>query len=194
MARPRVRDAHLPKGVRVQGDKYYFRSTKSGPRPNICLGVVGDLEGMLTRYKEVTRAHQAAGRIRNGASTANRPAIPRISGPVVYFLRAGLRGAIKIGFSGSAQGAIERIRLLQIGSPETLHVIGIIPGSRELEKQLHVELSEWLIRSEWFRPTEPVLATLATELARAEVRPNKLGKRLSQMIAADDIIGIKQNT
>ena len=69
---------------------------------------------------------------------------------MIYFIQAGIRGAIKIGYSNN--GVKERIAALQIASPEKLMLIGAMEGTQEDESDLHNKFEEYYIRGEWFKP------------------------------------------
>ncbi len=70
----------------------------------------------------------------------------------VYFLRAGNRGAIKIGMAIDVE---KRVLELQTGNAFKLNVIAKIPcDNREqalhIEQQLHKRFAKQRIRGEWF--------------------------------------------
>ena len=71
----------------------------------------------------------------------------------VYFVRAGNRGAIKIGMADDVES---RIAELQCGNPFKLNIISIIPcDSREqafeTERRIHKFFARQCIRGEWFQ-------------------------------------------
>lgn len=77
---------------------------------------------------------------------------------IVYFIRCGRRGPVKIGKTfGTYQGAMDRLKELQVGNPETLYLLGICDGGRDLERQLHKRLQAHRLRGEWFKPTAEVM-------------------------------------
>lgn len=84
---------------------------------------------------------------------------------VVYFIRAGLCGPIKIGRASKIQ---QRLCSLQTGSTEELKVIGLMITNRaaELEAELLDCWSMLRIRGEWFRP-HPDLVRFIQEEARS---------------------------
>lgn len=67
---------------------------------------------------------------------------------VVYFALAPHSRAVKIGFTSGDSG--QRVADLQTGTPEPLEWLGDIPGSRYLEKALHLQFELTHIRGEWF--------------------------------------------
>jgi hypothetical protein len=75
----------------------------------------------------------------------------------VYFIQSGTDGPIKIGV---AEDAKVRMRHMQTGCPEQLHLLGTHPGGQERERQYHAFLAEHRERGEWFRPTAEVLAAV----------------------------------
>lgn len=71
----------------------------------------------------------------------------------VYFIRAGKRGAIKI---GHARNVERRLEALQTGNAYRLEVIARIPCDSkqhaiEIEQQLHKHFRKQRIRREWFQ-------------------------------------------
>lgn len=72
---------------------------------------------------------------------------------MVYFIRSGKRGAIKIGW---AKDVSKRLRILQTGSAEELSLIGAIPGGKRLERQIHERFAADRLTGEWFKPTAEV--------------------------------------
>ena len=90
----------------------------------------------------------------------------------VYFIRAGKRGAIKIGV---ARNIGKRLAELQTANAYELHLIASIecdgmPSALRLEKQLHKRFKRQCIRGEWFqgniefrRIKEPIIDTDTTK-------------------------------
>ncbi len=66
---------------------------------------------------------------------------------VVYFVRVGEEGPVKIGVATNLK---QRLSGLQISHPEKLVVIRVIVGNHEVEKWLHDYFSKDKIRGEWF--------------------------------------------
>lgn len=75
----------------------------------------------------------------------------------VYFVRAGKRGPIKIGWAVDPE---RRLKILQIANHKRLRLLGACAGGAWREAELHVRLDEYRIRGEWFRPTPEVLAVI----------------------------------
>jgi transposase len=84
-----------------------------------------------------------------GKPDPNRP-LPkaRVRKGVVYFLKNGVRGQVKIGFTENLKG---RISSLQGATPDAVAVIGTIPGTRKTEMKMHKRFAEYRVRREWFR-------------------------------------------
>lgn len=84
----------------------------------------------------------------------------------VYFIEAG--PAIKIGW---AKNPAARLLQLQTAQAEALDLIGVIPGTRYLESDLHRRLSRSRVRGEWFernatlKLVRPVIASHGMFLA-----------------------------
>lgn len=86
----------------------------------------------------------------------------------VYFIRQSKSGPIKIGVTSGDPRA--RLKALQTGSPETLHLIGCMRGE---ERMVHDKFRAHMISGEWFRPTEDLLKFIALNakpLARTATR------------------------
>lgn len=74
----------------------------------------------------------------------------------VYFLTEGKH--IKIGYT--TQPILERIKQLNTGSVQELHLLGWMLGNKVTEKQLHQRFANNRVRfnGEWFNPTEDLIA------------------------------------
>lgn len=72
----------------------------------------------------------------------------------IYFIQGQCGGAIKIGFSYQPA---ERLKSLQTGYPDTLTILSMIPGSLDLERELHEEFSYCKLNGEWFKPDQRLL-------------------------------------
>lgn len=68
----------------------------------------------------------------------------------VYFIERRLDGAIKIGTSTNPAG---RLSELQVGCPERLGFLAIVPGDALLERLILEVFSPDRIRGEWFEPS-----------------------------------------
>lgn len=84
-------------------------------------------------------------------------AIPSRAGGFLYFIQAKEGGPIKIGYSATEAGVLERLKGMQTGNPSDLVLRNAFPGTALDERRLHRELEEWRVRGEWFLPVEPVL-------------------------------------
>lgn len=78
----------------------------------------------------------------------------------VYFARAGEDGLVKI---GHAKDVRSRLSSMQTGCPIPLTLLGVLPGGREREAELHARFADLRVRGEWFR-AEGALAELLTRL------------------------------
>lgn len=67
---------------------------------------------------------------------------------VVYFLKNGASGRVKIGFSEQHR---VRMTTLQGASPDDLSLIGVLPGTMKSEKRLQRRFAKYKIRGEWYR-------------------------------------------
>jgi hypothetical protein len=69
----------------------------------------------------------------------------------VYFIEAESVGLVKIGWTG--QPPVVRFGLIRGMSPVPLTMLGVVPGGREAEADLHREFRLDRERGEWFRVT-----------------------------------------
>lgn len=77
---------------------------------------------------------------------------------MIYFVRAGAEGAIKIGFSSNPD---MRIDALRTAVPEDVRVLAVIKGTQGEEQRLHAVFEHAHLRGEWFKPTPDLLAYIA---------------------------------
>lgn len=66
----------------------------------------------------------------------------------LYFIQSYKNGAIKIGRSNDP---FKRLKQLQTGNQEKLHLVFYIENMGEKEKYLHNYLKEFRINGEWFK-------------------------------------------
>lgn len=84
---------------------------------------------------------------------------------IVYFIRSGSDGPIKIGFTRNL-GA--RLHQLQTGHPVGLRVVHAVPGDVLLERALHERFAAHRLEGEWFHPHREILGFIR-EKPRAPV-------------------------
>jgi len=77
---------------------------------------------------------------------------------MIYFIQQGNAGPIKIGFSQNSETFKKRLTNMQIANPDNLNLLKTIEGSRSLEFRLHDSFQEFLVRGEWFKPSDKLLA------------------------------------
>jgi len=75
---------------------------------------------------------------------------------MIYFLRNGLDGDIKIGYTKTSN-ILERIRALQTGNPNVIFPLGFINGNRADEKKLHKLFNKHHVVGEWFSPSYEII-------------------------------------
>lgn len=99
---------------------------------------------------------------------------------LVYFVRDGGRGPIKI---GKTSDLASRVSGLQTGNPRLLELMLTIRGYTELEEYFHKRFAKFRIRaSEWFRPDEEPLDFIAVAKAGGWL-PGDNDPTYDQMIA-----------
>jgi hypothetical protein len=74
---------------------------------------------------------------------------------VIYFVRAGKRGCIKIGYTDKP--IARRIALLQTACPMKLYLLLVVQGSATTEGRLHRRFASLHRRGEWFYPGRKLL-------------------------------------
>lgn len=87
----------------------------------------------------------------------------RCSEQVTYFIGCVDHG-IKIGISNSP---LERLAILQTGSPVAIRILACAPGGRQREREYHNTFAEHRKHGEWFRPAPEILAEIDRLNAKA---------------------------
>ncbi len=77
---------------------------------------------------------------------------------MIYFIQAGLGGPIKIGMAGDIA---VRLETLQIAHHEVLTLLGVMPGYRPTEREVHRRFAVDHIRGEWYAPSNALLVFIA---------------------------------
>jgi hypothetical protein len=95
---------------------------------------------------------------------------------MIYFIRAGEAGAIKIGYTKS--DANRRLYELQTSHPEPLRILGIMGGDCEAERSLHRRFAKDHLRGEWFNPSPELLNFIESNTVR-EAAQKRFERRLS---------------
>ena len=85
---------------------------------------------------------------------------------MIYFIRSG--GYVKIGVSVRPW---DRLSTLQIGNPEPLEMIAIMPGEYDVEATLHGQFSSDRINGEWFRLSPEIGAAIQPYRVAARRQP-----------------------
>jgi hypothetical protein len=75
----------------------------------------------------------------------------------VYFIQRGVDGPIKIGYSRKPKS---RLSQLQSAFPETLRMLGVIPGDKAKERALHDRFDGIRVKGEWFAPDRSLIALI----------------------------------
>jgi len=76
----------------------------------------------------------------------------------VYFIQAGDRGPIKIGWSCEVS---RRLGELQTANAARLVLLGYLPGTQEDERAWHARFADVRLEAEWFRPSQGLLDAIA---------------------------------
>jgi len=72
----------------------------------------------------------------------------------IYFVQAEEGGPIKIGL---AADPIKRLKSLQSSSPQRLMLLGVLTGTKTVERNLHQRFSAFRLHGEWFTPASDLL-------------------------------------
>ena len=99
--------------------------------------------------------------------TGVRPEILALTS-IVYFVREGRRGRIKIGHTTDIE---QRITTLQTSVSEPLRLLAAMPGDRFLERRLHDRFASYRYRGEWFEPSAAIFEFLHEWLREEEATP-----------------------
>ena len=107
---------------------------------------------------------------------------------VIYFLRAGER--IKIGFAKSEALVRSRFGAIRANSPVAVVLLGMVDGSLEDERALHVRFAEHRLLSGWFGAAPEILelAASARPVRTGPAHGTRLSFRCShELVAAVDV-------
>lgn len=69
---------------------------------------------------------------------------------MIYFI-GNNRGEIKIGCSAQP---FERLKILQVASPDKLEILALAPGNRSTERGFHEKYCKYQLEGEWFKVNE----------------------------------------
>lgn len=82
----------------------------------------------------------------------------------VYFIESEGSSLVKIGYSISPE---KRLKELQTSSPETLVMLGTIPGGKSKEIELHKKFAKHRERGEWFHKVPELAKFIERETTKA---------------------------
>lgn len=106
-----------------------------------------------------------------------------------YIIRAGLAGPVKI---GKADDPHQRLRDLQTGNAEQLHLLRVVDTPFDAEPIFHLKFARNRLRGEWFEfhpgmltfipedPVPPAVRSLAADILRFGVK--KLARRIGASV------------
>ena len=105
---------------------------------------------------------------------------------MIYFIRAGRKRQVKIGYS--KDHPLKRLKTLQTGSVDELELIGMLEGEPRDEAEWHRRFRHLRIRGEWFRWTSELSAAATPHLRstaeRRHERNMKAWKELADKLPA----------
>lgn len=109
----------------------------------------------LKRYPELQEICNQAKRDRWRLNGKNRGELRNTEKqPLVYFIRCGNDGPVKIGTSVNPD---RRLYEYRIGCPYSLRFIGVMNGNKRLEGKLHKMFAEFNIHGEWLEPVPELI-------------------------------------
>lgn len=160
MSRPRKSNTDLPPLLHLVGRRYYFKASSRAMRDAVggwTFALGADITEARKKWAELL-AKASLLRTVHRRRQLDRPERPDTTARgFIYVIRAGEAGAVKIGFSSTAETLRTRIRTLQSGAADRLFVLGVTPGSVRQEKLSHRALAEFRMEGEWFRPAPAAL-------------------------------------
>ena len=83
----------------------------------------------------------------------------------VYFLRRASGGPIKIGYSWNPRVRAEALRTTY---REPMDILGVLPGQRWHECELHRRFAHSVVSGEWFEETPELIVFIAQHAAASE--------------------------
>lgn len=89
---------------------------------------------------------------------------------MIYFIQQGKTGAIKIGYT-SKDDVRDRLLTLQVGSAESLHVIGVMEGDQKQEKLLHQLFKPYHMKGEWFESSPKLYMYIMSLITGRDIAP-----------------------
>lgn len=107
---------------------------------------------------------------------------------MIYFVKR-RDGAIKIGYSGSFDRRLKSLER-EHGS---LEVLTVREGTTRHEKALHARHKVDRIEGEWFRPTNEVIASTASDLPEITVSKKRLTLAVSDAVHSELVILAKED-
>lgn len=78
---------------------------------------------------------------------------------MIYFIRDGSNGYVKIGYTSVC--ARVRLAQMQVSTASVLELVGTMEGDLYAEADLHSRYSAQRVRGEWFRPSDDLLVLIA---------------------------------
>lgn len=82
----------------------------------------------------------------------------------VYFLHAINSNTVKVGYTTNLLG---RVRAIQLANPETIKLIGSVPGSFHSERAYHQAIWPHHVKGEWFYYNDKVVVFIKNILDRS---------------------------
>lgn len=105
---------------------------------------------------------------------------------MIYFVKQGRTGAIKIGYTN---GDVKvRLAALQTASPERLILLGCVEGNRDTEKQPHQFFSAHKLNGEWYKPSKFIMDYILGAILNKDIKHvyldyfNFKGKTLNEIM------------
>jgi hypothetical protein len=103
---------------------------------------------------------------------------------MIYFIQAGARGHIKIGYikDQNLNAFVSRLKTIQTGNPQEFNVLLIIPGNTSVERKIHKMFDNCRCDTgggtEWFEPTPELLEFIDSFTPEMITRVHSLERKL----------------
>jgi hypothetical protein len=144
---------------RLQGDLYPYAfdagstfAAINGDRRLAGMPHFADVFKFVAEQHAANRANPIGAFLRP-AVVAMETSLAEATGSSVYFARSGDR--IKIGWS---RQVATRLAQLQTGNAAPIELLGVVPGGRSAERELHSRFAADRVSGEWFEASPELLA------------------------------------
>lgn len=145
----------------VCGDFFYYRHEDANPI--LCTKQITEMPFFHEVFRYLTDEYalhrkDPIGEFLRPAITGMETALAAKEGSCVYFAEA--EGRIKVGWS---KQVASRVAQLQTGNAAPIKLLGVVPGGRAKEREIHDLFASVRLAGEWFTATPELLAYIRSE-------------------------------